>query len=256
MKSTIILNLIIMLIEFSNANDSLCSRDQVFLNGECRNYVNFHNKCSSTVMCRTKNAICLDENNKEHNYNANLLDIEREAYCQCPFRYEFSAQKDECLNYRKKCDTNSTCEINYFCYEGRCKCLYEDNKEKYYTLCLHHDSNIITNCLRDPIKPSCLNQTRYEIADPFIMNNQTWWKLSFLTVFLILIVILIKGVVRARRNEDYITWAHTIALMRNATETAHRSDRDVSSNSTVCDMPPCYADAVKQIQTDRQTTAI
>lgn len=84
MKTTLI-TLIILMIKLSQAKE--CSKDQVLLNGECRNLVNFHNKCTSTRMCRTKNAICLDENNKEHNFNSDSLDIEREAYCQCPFRY-------------------------------------------------------------------------------------------------------------------------------------------------------------------------
>lgn len=133
-----------MMIKLSRAALTDCLKDQVLLNGECKNLVNFHNKCTSTKMCRTKNAICLDENNKEHNFNSDSLDIPREAYCQCPFRYEFNHQKDECVHFRKFCTDNSNCEKNYVCHDNRCRCIYEDNKDKYYTHCLHQEINVVT----------------------------------------------------------------------------------------------------------------
>ena len=86
MKTVLQVALIILMVKYGKSNRD-CPKDQVMLNGECRNLVAFHGKCTSTKMCRTKNAICLDENNKEHNFNVDTLDIEREAYCQCPFRF-------------------------------------------------------------------------------------------------------------------------------------------------------------------------
>ena len=90
------------------------------------------------------------------------------------------------------------------------------------------------------------------------MINQTWstmmWKLSFLTVFLILLMLLIKGVLRARQNEDYLNWARTIALHQEAmrNETVHRSNRDISVN--IADSPPTYSEAIKMNnQSERQT---
>ena len=85
MKTTLQVVLIVLMIKYSKTSRD-CPKDQVLLNGECRNLVAFHGRCTSTRLCRTKNAICLDQNNKEHNYDANTLDIEREAYCGCPFR--------------------------------------------------------------------------------------------------------------------------------------------------------------------------
>jgi len=249
--------IIFMIIKLSRARELLCNKDQVFLNGECKNQANFHSKCISTRMCRTKNAICLDENNKEHNYNPNQLDIERESYCQCPFRYEFNHQKDECVFFRKFCSTDNECEKNYKCDLGQCKCLYENHdKEKYYTYCLHQEINVVT-CIKDPIRTICTNHTqRFDLPDPF-MINQTWstmlWKLSFLTVFLILLMLLIKGVLRARQNEDYLNWARTIAMHHEAVRNennVHRSNREISVNMQ-SDSPPTYSEAIKMNCQDR-----
>lgn len=255
-----LLTFIVLLIRYAKADDVQCTKDQVLLYGECKNLVNFHNKCSDTKMCRTKKARCLDEKNQEYSYHPDKLDVGRLAFCQCPFRHEYSPQKNECLNFRKLCTDNSTCEKNYFCHEGLCTCLFENDKEKYSTHCLHQEISVVT-CFKDPIRTICTNNTqRLDYQDPFMNINQTWtatmWKLSFLTVFLILLMLLIKGILRARQNEVYMNWARTIAMHQEAlrNDGHQRSNRDISIN-VQSDSPPSYSDAIKQIQiqTDRQT---
>lgn len=82
------------------------------------------------------------------------------------------------------------------------------------------------------------------------MINQTWtsmmWKLSFLTVFLILLMLLIKGVLRARQNDEFLNYARTIALHQEAirNDNIHRSNRDISVNIQH-ELPPSYDDCVK-----------
>lgn len=165
------------------------------------------------------------------------------------FRNEFSPQKDECLNFRRRCIDNSTCEKNYVCEYGQCKCMYEESKDKYYSHCLQQEINLVT-CYKDPVRTICTNHTqRYDLPDPFMINqgwSSTMWKMSFLTVFLILLMLLIKGVLRARQNEDYMNWARTIALHQEAfrNDNVHRSNRDISINIQP-DQPPSYADAIK-----------
>lgn len=254
----------------------LCSNtNEIKIGDKCYFKRNFGRPCLQSRMCKTRNALCLDQKGQETNSSPEAL-VPKTAFCGCLFGSVYNQIKDECRQ-NQLCLRDDNCDLNYACKDGTCVCRYEhvEDHALYLQKCVHNETespflrhpNVVHLCppgqFGEATSKLCLQYVKREPFDGAVLDANwtlTLWKLLVLSTILISLMLLIRRVKKARMYDESIRLMY---LQRDATLRARsaavgelngraggasRQMAGSSHSSLTLDLPPSYNEAITMKQ--------
>lgn len=237
--------------------------NQVKLGNRCFFKRNYNKICFDNLMCKTRNAFCLDNKNKEviQRMNGEVL---RAGRCLCPQTHNLIQTLDECQLMEQPCKSDDQCGPNFVCQSQVCVCRYEYhvNHQVYLNHCLHNKTTQIVMDICPPGVPhtprACLPYyRRSDLNSAGLEPNWTLtlWKLLVLSSILVSLLLLARRIKRAQRYDERIrSMYYQREAVRRAfiysssgrTPNFSENTANPATNSASVDLPPTYDEAVKQ----------
>ncbi|KAI1305194.1 hypothetical protein HDE_01560 [Halotydeus destructor] len=261
----------------------ICIENASFeLRGQCLPFKNIHEQCQRSEQCHNIGGKCINRHGLEVSHDSlNGLDESKslEYFCQCPegSHYNYTRKRCEKNIVGKKCTFDAECpRANVHCDDrtSKCRCslgfYYDTTKDtcdkpdidgpfviSSKDILTSWDANCNYGYIYDSQFHRCISIERLHGARSW---SSFVWKIAVLCIVLVLMMMLINGVQRARVNENLIQWQRTVESYngREFSGYHHRHDPDISRRRTANELrlalaasrPPLYTSHVTNLPAD------
>jgi hypothetical protein len=233
--------------------------NQIKIGDRCLFKRNYGKICFSNKMCKTRNAVCLDNKHNEV-VNRENVDVVKTGHCYCDQTHNYAQDTDECRLAQPPCTTNEQCGDNFICQADVCVCRYEHHSDHrvYVQHCVHNKTipqyPHLCPIGASPNSRSCLQYFKPSDFNSALEPNWTLtlWKLLVLSSILVSLLLLARRIKRAQRYDERI---RSMYYQREAVRRAFiysASPREASfsesnqiASTTSVDLPPTYDEAIK-----------
>lgn len=232
------------------ANDCRCKPGfSVTVQGTCMSYKNINEECYTSKQCVKIEAKCINTVGGEVKANDEDKDIPQllnillnlnSGFCQCPEGTYHNLDKRKCQRrvLGGKCVSSGDCMLKSHSYcdvaELKCKCEHGLFVDYLTDTCKTSGGNFMTNSGsandnhinhdNDPhqhISSICEfgyiydpSSQRCRTLVPHWDTARSWsslvWKIAVLSIVLVLLMMLISGIQRARQNENLVNWSRAL----------------------------------------------